>query len=166
MAHFSRSNTANCVSFLNRLIARWEVSRLAFLPVTFSIVSLWAGLIGLAIVAKINGAKPVFAGKILGTVWLAAAALEIGRGVWTMRHRYASPRWLRSVSEVVGNEVVVHALASLIERHRHEPDYVVTRSDMVHAVQAERARLRDVARRAEGIRLVEDAATAAITDTP
>ena len=164
MTHFPMSGTADRVSFLDRLIARWEVSRLAFLPLTVSMVSLWAGLVGLAIVAKITGTKPVFAGRILCAMWLAAAALEIGRNVWTMRHRYASPRWLRGVSGAAGDEVVVHALASLIERNRHEPDYVVTRSDMVHAVRAERARLRDVARRAEGFRLVEDAGPVEISD--
>ena len=164
MTHSPMSGTADRVSFLDRLIARWEVSRLAFLPLTVSMVSLWAGLVGLAIVAKITGTKPVFAGKILGVVWLAAAALEIGRNVWTMRHRYASPRWLRGISGAVGDELVVHGLASLIERHRHEPDYVVTRSDMVHAIQAERARLRDVARRAEGFRLVEPPKPVAITN--
>lgn len=164
MTHSPTSGTADRVSFLDRLIARWEVSRLAFLPLTVSMVSLWAGLVGLAIVAKITGVKPVFAGRILCVMWLVAAALEIGRNVWTMRHRYASPRWLRSVSVAVGDEIVVHALASLIERHRHEPDYVVTRSDMVHAVQAERARLRDMARRAEGFRLVEPPEPIAIAD--
>lgn len=78
------------------------------------------------------------------------------RGIWTLRHRYASPRWLRAVHAAVGDDLAVHALAELMRQHRYEPDYVLLRSDMTSAVQQERARRKDVVRRAEGIRVMEE----------
>jgi biopolymer transport protein ExbB/TolQ len=89
-------------------------------------------------------------------VWVALLVTELGRGLWTLRHRYASPRWLRSVYAAVGDDVAVHALAELMRQHRYEPNYVILRSDMASAVQQERAKRRDAARRAEGVRLVEE----------
>lgn len=139
---------------LDRLIARMEVSRTYPFPVV-SILSFWAGLIALTIVNKMTGAAPVTAGRLYVLVWLVVVGLELGRDVWVQRHRYASPRWLQAVEAAVGHDVTVHALAELIRQHEHEPDYVVTRSDLRFAVQQERSRRRDAARRAEGFQLVE-----------
>jgi hypothetical protein len=55
--------------------------------------------------------------------------------------------------------VAVGALAHLIRCHDYEPDYVVKRSDMMIAVQQQRNKRREAARRAEGVRLVEARAT-------
>ena len=43
-----------------------------------------------------------------------------------------------------------------MRQHRYEPDYVLLRSDMTSAVQQERARRKDVVRRAKGIRMMEE----------
>lgn len=142
------------VPMLGRLIARMEVSRTYPVPVV-SILSFGAGLIALTIVEKMTGAAPVTAGRLYVLAWLVIVGLELGRDVWVQRHRYASPRWLQAVEGAVGCEVTVHALAELIRQHQHDPDYVVTRSDMRFAVQQERARRREAARRAEGFQLVE-----------
>ncbi|MGW8142491.1 hypothetical protein [Sphingomonas zeae] len=80
----------------------------------------------------------------------------MGRGIWTLRHRYASPRWLRAVHAAVGDDLAVHALAELIRQHRYEQGYVLLRSDMTSAVQQERARRKDATRRAEGIRVMAE----------
>ncbi|WP_139198057.1 hypothetical protein [Sphingomonas gellani] len=102
------------VPLLDRLVARWEISRLAVLPIVISFSSLWACLIGLGVIGKISGTKPVLAGRILVVIWIVLAGLELGRGLWTMRHRYASPRWLRGVNAAVGDEVVAR---NQIKRH-------------------------------------------------
>jgi hypothetical protein len=142
------------VPMLDRLIARMEVSRTYPIPVV-SILSFWPGLIALTIAERVTGAAPVTAGRFYVLAWLTIVGLELGRDVWAQRHRYASPRWLRAVEASVGHGVTVHALAELIRQHEHDPDYVVTRSDLRFAVQQERARLRDLAQRAEGFQLVE-----------
>ena len=80
----------------------------------------------------------------------------MARGIWTLRHRYASPRWLRAVHAAIGDDLAVHALAELMRQHRYEPDYVLLRSDMTTAVQQERAKRKDAAHRAKGIRVMEE----------
>jgi hypothetical protein len=139
---------------LDRLIARMEVSRTYPLPIV-SILTFWSGLIALTTVGKLTGAAPVTAGRLYVLAWLVIVGLELGRDVWVQRHRYASPRWLRAVEAAVGHEVTVHALAELIRQHQHDPDYVVTRADLRFAVQQERVKRREAARRAEGFQLVE-----------
>lgn len=144
------------VSVLDQLIARWEVSRLNIVPVAISIVVFWPMLIVTVGVARAFGAKPIVFGWGMLVVWVALLVTELGRGLWTLRHRYASPRWLRLVYAAVGDDVAVHALAELMRQHRYEPDHVILRSDMASAVQQERAKRRDAAQRAEGVRLVEE----------
>lgn len=143
------------VPVFDRLIARMEVSRTYPFPV-FSFVLLWVGMIGFAVITKVTGSQPILAGRVYGIAWLLVVALELGRDMWAQRHRYASPRWLRAVDAAIGNNVTVHALADLIQRHQHNPDYVITHPDFRSAVQAERARRREAARRAEGFRLIEE----------
>lgn len=147
-------NRADHVLILDRLIARMEVSRTYPMPVV-SLLTFWAGLIALTIVAKMTGAAPVTAGRLCVLAWLVVVGLELGRDIWVQRHRYASPRWLQAVEAAVGHDVTVHALAELIRQHQHELNYVVTRSDLRFAIQQERARRREAARRAEGFQLVE-----------
>lgn len=142
------------VPMLDRLIARMEVSRTYPLPV-ISILTFWPGLIALMIVTQMTGAAPVTAGRLYVLAWLVVVGLDLGRDVWVQRHRYASPRWLQAVEAAVGHDVTVHALAALIRQHRHDPNYVVTRSDLRFAIQQERAQRREAARRAEGFQLVE-----------
>jgi hypothetical protein len=139
----------------DRLIAGMEVSRTYPYPVV-SLLLLCVGTIGLTIVAEVTGTQPILAGRIYATAWLLVLGLELGRDIWARQHRYASPRWLRAVEAAVGNEVIVHALADLIRRHRHDANYTITRADLRAAVQAERACRRDAANRAEGFRLVEE----------
>lgn len=145
---------ASKVPMLDRLIARMEVSRTYPIPVV-SILTFWPGLIALTTLGKLTGAAPVTAGRLYVLAWLVIVGLELGRDVWVQRHRYASPRWVRAVEAAVGHGVTVHALAELIRQHPHEPDYVVTRSDLRFAIQQERAKRREAARRAEGFQLVE-----------
>ncbi|WP_047867268.1 hypothetical protein [Sphingomonas paucimobilis] len=81
-------------------------------------------------------------------LWVALFVTEMGRGLWTLWHRYASPRLLRGVHGAVGNDLAVHALAELMLQHRYELNYVLLRSDTTSAVQQERVRRKDAARRA------------------
>ena len=142
------------VAMLDRLIARMEVSRTYPVPVV-SILTFWAGLIVLTTVEKVTETTPVAAGRLYAVAWALVVGFELGRDVWAQRHRYASPRWLQAVEAAVGHDVTVYALADLIRQHEHEPDYVVTRSDLRFTIQQERARRREAARRAKGFQLVE-----------
>lgn len=143
------------VPVADRLIARWEVSQLSIVPYAISVMAFLPMLIVTIGIAKAIGARPVVVGQGMLVLWVALFVTEMGRGIWTLRHRYASPRWLRAVHAAVGDDLAVHALAELMRQHRYEPDYVLLRSDMTSAVQQERARRKDVARRAEGIRVME-----------
>lgn len=144
------------VSVADRLIARWEVSQLNIVPYAISVMAFLPMLIVTIGIAKAIGGRPIVAGRAMLVLWVALFVTEMGRGVWTLRHRYASPRWLRAVHAAVGDDLAVHALAELMRQHRYEQGYVLVRSDMTSAVQQERARRNDVTRRAEGIRVMEE----------
>ena len=144
------------VPVADRLIARWEVSQLNVVPYAISVMAFLPMLIVTIGIAKAIGARPVVAGRGMLVLWVALLVTEMGRGLWTLRHRYASPRWLRAVHAAVGDDLAVHALAELMRQHRYEPDYVLLRSDMTSAVQQERAKRKDAVRRSKGIRMMEE----------
>ena len=144
------------VPVADRLIARWEMSQLNVVPYAISVMVFLPMLIVTIGIAKAIGARPVVAGRGMLVLWVALLVTEMGRGIWTLRHRYASRRWLRTVHAAVGDDLAVHALAELMRQHRYEPDYVLLRSDMTSAVQQERARRKDAVRRAKGIRMMEE----------
>jgi len=152
----SRSTTDRAeVPRLDRLVARLEVSRLATVPLGLSILSVWPLFLlvcGLQTLTGVRAAVPVL---IAAAGWCVLAGCEVTRRIWTTRHPYASPRWLRGVRAAVGDDLAVRALAYLIQQHDHDPDYVVKRSDIMTAVQVELADRREAQRRAEGFRLVE-----------
>lgn len=141
---------ADRVPVLDRLIARMEYSRTYPFPV-FSFLLLWSGIIGFEAISRVTGTQHVLAARVYGAAWLLVVIFDLGRDLWVQRHRYASPRWLRAVEAAVGNDVAVHALADLVQRHQHDTDYVVTRADLRSAVQREKGRRRETARRAEGV---------------
>jgi hypothetical protein len=143
------------VPLVDRLIARWEVSRLATVPFSLSILSIWPLFLLVWGFQAVSGIRSVVLVIVVATGWCMLAGLDVGRNVWTMRHPYASPRWLRSVHAAVGDDLAVRALAYLIRRYDHELDYVVKRSDMMTAVQIERNERHEALRRAEGFRLVD-----------
>ena len=144
------------VPVADRLIARWEVSQLNVVPYAISAISFLPMLIMTIGIAKAIGARPVVAGRGMLVIWVALFATEMARGIWTLRHRYASPRWLCAVRAAVGDDLAVYALAELMRQHRYEPDYVLLRSDMTSAVQQERAKRKDAVRRSKGIRMMEE----------
>lgn len=146
---------AKRISLADRLVARWEVSQLSIIPYGISLMASLPMLMATIGIAKAIGTRPLMVGRAMVILWFVLLGIEIGRVLWTLKHRYASPRWLRAVHAVVGDDLAVHALAELMRRRRYEPDYVLVRSDMTIAVQQERARREDAARRAEGIRVME-----------
>ena len=115
-------------------------------------------------IAKAIGVKPIGLGRGMLVVWVALLVTEMGRGLWVLRHRYASPRCLRTVHAAIGDDVAVHALADLVRQHRYEPDYAVLRSDITSAVQQKRAKRKDAGRCAEGVRWVEEPDPAASSE--
>jgi hypothetical protein len=148
------------VPVADRLIARWEVSQLNIVPYAISVMAFLPMLVVTIGIAKAIGIRPVVAGRGMLVIWVALLVTEMGRGIWTLRHRYASPRWLRAVRAAVGDDLALHALAELMRQHRYESDYVLLRSDMTSAVQQERASRNDAARRTEGVRVMEEACSA------
>ena len=144
------------VPVADRLIARWEVSQLNVVPYAISVMAFLPMLIMTIGIAKAIGARPAVVGRSMLVLWVALFVTEMARGIWTLRHRYASPRWLRAVHAAVGDELAIHALAELMRQHRYEPDYVLLRSDMTSAVQQERAKRKDAVRRSKGIRMMEE----------
>lgn len=147
--------TPDDVPLLERLVARWEVSALATVPFSLSILSVWPLFLLVYAFQALIGVRSLVPVLVVFAGWCVLAGLDVARNVWTLRHPYASPRWLRSVHAAVGDDLAVRALAYLIRRYDHEPDYVVKRSDMMTAVQVERKERREAARRGEGFRLVE-----------
>ncbi len=143
------------VPLLDRLVARWEVSRLSTVPLVINNSCWLAAIMVLIIFATATGTK--VAARIIVLCWIVSLGLELGRAAWTARHRYVSSRWIRAACAAVGEEVMTRALAELIKRRQYEPEYVVTRSDLIGAVREQRAKDRDAARRAEGFLLVEPA---------
>lgn len=148
------------VRLVDRLIARWEVSIQASMPLMLSNMALVLLFVGFAVIVKATGTAQTYVGRTLFAAWIVLAVLDGLRFLWTVRHPYATPRWLRAVHRSVGDDVAVHALAELMRRHDHDPDYVVRRFDMIAAVQNERERRREAKRRAEGFRLAEAPAPA------
>ncbi|WP_126053657.1 MULTISPECIES: hypothetical protein [Sphingomonas] len=144
------------VPVADRLIARWEVSQLNVVPYAISVMAFLPMLIMTIGIAKAIGARPAVVGRSMLVLWVALFVTEMARGIWTLRHRYASPRWLRAVHAAVGDDLAIHALAELMRQHRYEPDYVLLRSDMTSAVQQERAKRKDAVRRSKGIRMMEE----------
>ena len=144
------------VPVADRLIARWEVSQLNVVPYAISVMAFLPMLIMTIGIAKAIGARPAVVGRSMLVLWVALFVTEMARGIWTLRHRYASPRWLRAVHAAVGDDLAVYALAELMRQHRYEPDYVLLRSDMTSAVQQERAKRKDAVRRSKGIRMMEE----------
>ena len=141
---------------LDRAIARFEVSRLAVVPFAATVLLFWPMMVVVKVAAVTTDIGLAPLARTMLAVWVALLGLELARRIWTARHRYASPRWLRGVRAAVGEEVVVHAIADLMRQHWHDPNHVVTREDMIRAVQVERSRRRDAAQRAEGFWLCEE----------
>ena len=139
---------------VDRLIARWEVSRQASMPLMPSAVALLAVFFGLVVTSKITGTEHPYVGCAAFAAWLVFAGLDFARFLWTMNHPYATPRWLRAVHDAVRDDVAVHALAELMRGYDHDPDYVVRRFDMIAAVQNEKRRRRETQRRVQVFRLV------------
>lgn len=140
------------VPWFDRLLARWEVSRLAVVP--FSI-SLFAAPISWLILslALFGGRRSAIVAVLLLIVWAVPVGLDQARGWWLGRHPHASPRWLRAVRAAVGDAVFDEALAHLTILHGDDPGYRIERAHLANAVQVAWNARRSDRQRAEGVRL-------------
>ena len=140
------------VPWFDRLLARWEVSRLAVVP--FSI-SLFAAPISWLILslALFGGRRSAIVAVLLLIVWAVPIGLDQARGCWLGRHPHASPRWLRAVRAAVGDAVFDEALAHLTILHGDDPGYRIERAHLANAVQVAWNARRSDRQRAEGVRL-------------
>lgn len=149
------SGATEVVPLPDRLVARWDVSRLACVPFSLSVLSVWPLVVSVWAFQALTGIRSAWLALVVLGGWCVLAALDVARSIWVLHHPYASRRWLRAVHAAVGEEVAVGALAHLIRCHDHDPGYIVKRSDMMIAVQLQRNERREAARRAEGVRLVQ-----------
>lgn len=140
------------VPWFDRLLARWEVSRLAMVP--FSI-SLFAAPISWLILslALFGGRRSAIVAVLLLIVWAVPVGLDQARGWWLGRHPHASPRWLRAVRAAVGDAVFDEALAHLTILHGDDPGYRIERAHLANAVQVAWNARRKGRQQAEGVRL-------------
>lgn len=146
----------DAVPWFDRLLARWEVSRLAVVP--FSI-SLFAAPLGWLILspALFGGRRAAILAMVLLAVWLVPVGLDEARGWWLGRHPHASPCWLRAVRAAVGEAVFDEALAHLTILHGDDPGYRIERAHLANAVQVAWNARRKGRQQTEGVRL-DDAA--------
>lgn len=146
----------DAVPWFDRLLARFEVSRLAVVP--FSI-SLFAAPLAWLILspALFGGRRAAILAMVLLAVWLVPVGLDQARGWWLGRHPHASPRWLRAVRAAVGEVVFEEALAHLTILHGDDPGYRIERAHLANAVQVAWNVRRKDRQQTEGVRL-DDAA--------
>ncbi|HEX8555524.1 MAG TPA: hypothetical protein VF695_12515 [Sphingomonas sp.] len=144
-------------SWLDRMVARIEIHPFFGYPMTISPLLSAALVPPVAIPAIVTGTSP-FAVTTLIVVGLTMLVTlgEAARALWVRRNSYASPRWLHAVRAVVGDEVMERALANLTLLRGREPDYVLTRQDIVEQVRLVRRERRDAAKRARGVRLASE----------
>lgn len=143
------------VPWYDRLLARWEVSRLAVVPFSISLLAAPISWLILSL-ALFGGRRSAIVAVFLLIVWAVPVGLDQTRGWWLCRHPHASPRWLRGVRAAVGDAVFDEALAHLIILHGDDPRYRIQRAHLANAVQvAWDARRKE--QRVEGVRL-DDAA--------
>lgn len=138
----------------DRLIARWEVSRLGVMPCTLSIVT----VLPMCLAARnmpLVIERPLPAMLVLLGGWGLLAALDISRAVWILRHPYASARWMGAVRAALGTETTNNVMKLLVARHQHDPEYIIRRADVTNAVQVEHGRQRVAKRRLEGMQLLK-----------
>lgn len=138
----------------DRIIARWEVSRLGVMPCTLSIVTVLPMCLAVRNMPLVIE-RPLPAMLILLGGWGLLAALDISRAVWILRHPYASTRWMRAVRATLGAETANNVMKLLVERHQHDPEYTIRRADVTNAVQVEHIRQCDAKRRSQGVQLLE-----------
>lgn len=145
----------NHVPLHDRLLARWEFGPFGLVPLANAVLIV-GGMAALLTFATLTGIKPVIGARTLVVLWLVLAAGEIARFLWAAEHRYASPRWMRALAAVLGDELFARALADVIRQHLYGSDDVVTRTDMIDAVRRARAERRDTLQRAAAFHLVSD----------
>lgn len=142
-------------SFLDAVVARWEVSRLAVVPFSLTMLLVSPVFVTMVAIGLFAEEWSAVLGLALLIVWLMLVALDLGRGVWIMLHPHASARWLRAIRATVAREVIDDALAHLAARHGDSAAYRITCIDMVNAVQVAKATRRNAIQQAQGLRLDE-----------
>lgn len=137
--------------FLDRLVARNDLAAegMPMWPALFGIPAILFPQLIAIVDAKWFAALAVIISLTL-LLWLG---FWWARYVYGRAHPYASPRWLRAVRGVLGDQVMAGLLAGLGRDHAREPGHVLTRREVVDAAARQRRRARDAAERARGVRL-------------
>lgn len=138
----------------DRLVAWAELHPIFGQPLAFSTM-LSLSAMSPAMITLLPG-RQTLAGA--AALFLAGSAMlawvcEGSRLIWRARHRYASIRWLHAVRGVVGDDVMAAALARLSPRRRSDPDYAITRRDVIQQVGLERCQRREKGERERAVRI-------------
>ncbi len=150
------SCATDAVPWFDRLLARWEVSRLAVVPFSISLFAAPVSWLILSL-ALFGGRRSAIVAAVLLIIWLVPVGLDQARGWWLCRHPHASARWLRAVRAAVGEAVFEDGLAHLTILHGDNPGYRIERAHLANAVQVAWDARRKGRQQAEGVRL-DDAA--------
>lgn len=142
----------DAVSWFDRLLARFEVSRFAVVPFSISLFAAPVSWLILSL-ALFGGRRSTIVAVLLLLVWAVPVGLDQARGWWLGRHPHASPRWLRAVRVAVGEAVFEEALTHLTILHGDDPGYRIERAHLANAVQVVWNAMRKGRQRAEGVRL-------------
>jgi len=144
------------VPWFDRLLARWEVSRLSVVPFSISLFAAPFSWLILSL-GLFGGRRAAILAMFLLAVWLVPVGLDQARGWWLCRHPHASPRWLRAVRAAAGEAVFEEALAHLTILHGDDSGYRIERAHLANAVQVAWNTRRKGRQQTEGVRL-DDAA--------
>lgn len=150
-------DATDAVPWFDRLVARFEVSRFAVVPLSISVFAspLSGAIIGLSL---FGGRRATIVAAVLAIVWIVPVGLDVARGWWLGRHPHASQRWLRAVRAAVGDAVFDEALAHLAILHGDDLGYRIERAHLANAIWVVWNTRREARQRAEGVRLDDAAA--------
>lgn len=148
------TNEAVRASLLDRMVAWVELHPIFGQPLAFSTM-LSLSAMSPAMITLLPGRQTLAGAAALMLAGSAALAWvsESSRLIWRARHRYASIRWLHAVCGVVGDDVMAGALARLTPRRKSDPDYAITRRDMIQQIGLERSERRERAERERAVRI-------------
>lgn len=139
--------------FLDRLVARLELHPFWGIPFAISTVLILCLAVPLATAGVVlDHRATLLLGLAVGGV---AGLIGVPEGVLTWRallRPSASPRWLRAVRGVVGDEVMAEALIAVGRLRRLAPDRPVRRADVIEQVRVARNRHRGRAQHFRGVR--------------
>jgi hypothetical protein len=70
----------------DRLVARWEVSRLASMPFSLSILTFWPLVVSVWVFQTLTGIRSAGPALVVLVSWCVLAGLDVARSIWVLHH--------------------------------------------------------------------------------